>query len=118
MYICWGTGTIAETNIDLTVRTRGVYVDEWRVLNEGNCDHLLIKFTLRSLKVIKGIGDISTRGRFALRKADWDKLANSLMTRIQQSNVAQKDVQTEVADLPTIVVAAAEGAIARETNKL
>ena len=61
-------GAIAETNIDITLCTENLWIENWKVLDEGNSDHRLIVYTLQSLRVTRDRRDLRAKGCFAIGK--------------------------------------------------
>lgn len=56
--------------------------------------------------------------RFVLRKAFWDSFTNNLKEIMKQINNIEMNLEEEVVELTTTIVAAAEDSISRENKTL
>lgn len=80
-------------NIDVTIKTRNVEIAEWNVYEEGNSDHRPIIFTLKRLSNGWDWRDYSSKGRFVLRKSDWELFQNSLEYRLKRMENIEMDLK-------------------------
>lgn len=106
---------VEEVNIDVTIKTRNVEIADWNIYEEGNSDHRLIIYTIKSEE---DWNKQCSKGRFVLRKADWDLFQNRLESRIKQIEDKDMDLEEKILDLTTTIIAAAEYSIPRESKKL
>lgn len=100
--------TNGESNIDVTLSTRGVRVRDWRVLDVSSSDHRLITFTVdhQSASAIARTTVPIHPQRFRTRRADWREFETSL--HYKAGRITMNDNAEKVArDLTRLIEVAA-----------
>lgn len=107
-------GRHQENNIDITVCTPNIRIDNWNVQDAVNSDHRLITFNY-SNKTNRATKE--NQGKFNYTKADWDKFTEQLRYYTELPNENAGDLDSEVTDIMTSILAAAEDSIPRFGDK-
>lgn len=102
-------------NIDITLRTKGIRISNWRVGDDGNSDHRLIIYELGGQMKINT--DQNTPGKLNYKQIDYEQLHKRMKFYLDNPDENLDGLNDKVTDLMTTLLAAAEDSIPRIPNK-